>query len=206
MSYYQELNLSNRPFRNRGLPWAIALVLAAGSLIALFIIFSENQALTRQSKTIKSELQTVNGQVAEIRKKDQEVAQSLTPAQKRDWVAAYELINRKRFPWSRLFSDLEGILPPTVRVNRIGIRDIAAQDGDIVAVFELVLQSKDPLTVNNVIEKMQAGSVFQAEMVNQTLLKGKDEQGLETSLRVRYRARTGVANGSQEVAQTGGAR
>ena len=206
VSYYNNLNLSNRPFRNRGLPWTVALILAAGSLIALFIIFSQNQQVTRQSALVQSDVNKLKGEISQIKQQDQEVAQSLTPQQKRDWFAAHDLINRKRFPWSRLFTDLEGILPAGVRVNRIGVRDIAARDGDIVSEFEMVLQSSEPLIINTIIERMQNGGVFQAEMINQTLLKGKDEKGLESALRVRYRSRAGVATGATQVAtvQTGG--
>jgi Tfp pilus assembly protein PilN len=188
-----KLNLASFPFRNRGLPWTIAVLLGLVSVAALAFILSQNAQVRRDSEQVKREINTLNQEIAQIKQKDQEIAATLTPEQKRDWRAAYGLINRKRFPWSRLFVDLEGILPRNVRVNRINVRDIAARGGEIVSEFELVVQSKDTDTVTGMVEQMENGGVFQADIMNQALLKGKNEVGTEWTLRVRYRPRSGVS-------------
>lgn len=202
----KKLNLASQPFRNRGLPWTVALLLSLASAAALAFILGQNAQVTRNIAEVKKDLNTLNQEITQIKQQDQEIAATLTPEQKRDWRAAYGLINRKRFPWSRLFVDLEGVLPRSARVNRINVRDIAANGGDIVSEFELVVQSKETETITSMIEAMENGGVFQADVVNQALLKGKNETGTEWTLRVRYRPRSGVSSAPPAIAanQTGG--
>ena len=206
MSFH--LNLASQPFRNRALPWTIALLLTLASAAALVFILNQNARVSRDLQKVKTEANALNAEISELKKQDQQVAENLSPQQKSDWRAAYELVNRKRFPWSRLFNDLEGVLPRNVRVNRINVRDIAARGGDIVSEFELVVQSKDTDTVTGMIQAMENGGVFQADVINQALLKGKNVSGTEWTLRVRYRPRSGVASSGETVAanQMGGQR
>ena len=206
MSY--KLNLASRPFRNRGLPWTIAALLSLVSITALVYILGQNAQEKGKLATVKNDITSLNKEIAELKKKDQQIASTLMPEQKRDWRAAYGLINRKRFPWSRLFVVLENTLPRNVRVNRINVRDIAANGGEIVSEFELVVQSKDTDTVTGMVETMENGGIFQADIMNQALLKGKNESGTEWTLRVRYRPRSGVAGSAPDTvaANQGGQR
>ncbi len=192
------LNLASRPFRNRGLPWTIAVLLSLVSVAILAFVLKQNAQVKGDLEQVKKDITGINKQVSEIKQQDQQIASTLTPEQKRDWRAAYGLVNRKRFPWSRLFVDLENTLPRSVRVNRINVRDIAANGGDIVSEFELVVQSKDTDTVTGMVSTMENGGIFQADIVNQALLKGKNESGTEWTLRVRYRPRSGVASSAND--------
>ena len=206
MSY--KLNLASHPFRNRGLPWTIAALLSLASITALVYILGQNAQEKGKLATVKNDITSLNKEITELKQKDQQIASTLMPEQKRDWRAAYGLINRKRFPWSRLFVDLENTLPRNVRVNRINVRDIAANGGEIVSEFELVVQSRDTDTVTGMVETMENGGIFQADIMNQALLKGKNESGTEWTLRVRYRPRSGVASSAPDTvaANQGGPR
>ena len=101
MSY--KLNLASHPFRNRGLPWTIAALLSLVSITALIYILGQNAREKGKLATVKNDITSLNKEIAELKQKDQQIASTLMPEQKRDWRAAYGLINRKRFPWSRLF-------------------------------------------------------------------------------------------------------
>jgi len=57
------------------------------------------------------------------------------------------LVDRKRFSWSRLFADLEAVLPGDVRVARIAVRHVRTQSGVTVADLELAVVAKSPTIV-----------------------------------------------------------
>lgn len=194
------LNLASRPFRNRGLPWTIAVLLSVVSVAALVFVLTKNAQVRRDLSAVKTDIDKIARDSKEIDAKNQQISDTLTPQQKNDWRAANQLVNRKRFPWSRLFVDLESALPSNVRVNRINIRDIAAIGNELISEFELVVQSRDTDTVTGMIDRMEAGGIFQADVVNQALLKGKNEIGTEWTLRVRYRPRAGVGAGNDTLA------
>jgi Tfp pilus assembly protein PilN len=101
-------------------------------------------------------------------------------------------VDRKRFSWSLLFSDLEAALPGTVRVTRISVKDVNTLGNQTVADLELVVVSKNPTTITQMISDMEAGGTFRAELIAQNLQKGRGEIGTEYVMKVRYAPRAGV--------------
>ena len=63
-------------------------------------------------------------QRADLKGKEEQVQQSLTPEQRTLLIAAHKLVAQKSFGWSRLFADLEGVLPGGVSVSRIDVENI----------------------------------------------------------------------------------
>jgi Tfp pilus assembly protein PilN len=188
-----KLNLASNPFRNRALPWTVSALVAIVSIVALLFIaqstFQTNakiQATQRDIADLRKDNDTLNK-----RAKDIEIA--LTPEQKRDLKYAHALVDRKRFSWSRLFADLESSLPGGIRVTRITVKEIGVQDGRPVADLDLVVASKTPTTVTEMIQGMESQGVFRAELVAQNPQRGKGETGSEYELNVHYVPRAGFA-------------
>jgi Tfp pilus assembly protein PilN len=188
-----KLNLASNPFRNRALPWTVSALVAIVSIVALLFI-------AQSTFRTNAKIQETQRDVADLRKdndtlnkraKDIEVA--LTPEQKRDLKYAHALVDRKRFSWSRLFADLESSLPGGIRVTRITVKEIGVQDGRPVADLDLVVASKSPTTVTEMIQEMESQGVFQAELVAQNPQRGKGETGSEYELNVHYVPRAGFA-------------
>ncbi len=188
-----KLNLASDPFRNRALPWTITALITLASVVGLLLIARstfQNNAKTLATQKDVAELQR---ETATLAKKAKEIETALTPDQKKELKYAHALVDRKRFSWSRLFADLESSLPGGIRVTRILVKEVHMQGDRPVADLELVVASKNPVTVTEMIQEMESQGVFSAELVAQNPQRGKGESGSEYELSVHYVPRAGFA-------------
>ena len=118
----------------------------------------------------------------------------LSPEQQQAVPAAHQLVERRKFLWSKLLVDLESSLPANVKVSRIAVRDVTIQGDQVVAELELAVFAKSPDTINQKISSMHQEGIFQAELRTQTLQKGRGETGTEYGFVVIYRPRSGYAH------------
>lgn len=206
----KRLNLANKPFTNRALPWAVTSILVAFSLIALIFIVRWTSEANAQASQVQNQITTLNQQEQLLRKRSEEVKQALTPDQLQVLKSAHELVDRKRFSWTRLLGDLEAVLPQDVRVARIAVRHVATSGGHTVADLELTVIAKTPTIVTDMIAEMDRGGIFQAELRSVSLQKGRGESGAEYELSVQYTPRAsfttstdGGARASVERSATG---
>jgi len=187
------LNVASKPFTNRALPWVITVALALFCFVAMLFVFRSTGEANARAAVVQREIASLKQQQQDIQKRAEEVQQALTPDQLQSLKSAHELVNRKRFSWSRLFADLEAVLPGGVRVSRIAVRQIRTQAGHTVADLELAVVAKAYNTVTDMIATMDQQGIFQAELHNQNLQKGKGEGGSEYELKVQYSPRAGYA-------------
>lgn len=186
------LNLASQPFRNRALPWTIAGVITVASLLALVFLISKSNQTNRRTAEIEREVDSQRQQISGLERRAEEIKRSLTPEQFETLKAAQSLVERKRFSWARLFADLEGALPASVRVKRISVRDVALRGERTVAELELVVVSKNPADATAMIMDMDRAGIFRAELVEQNLEKEGNANNTVSSLRVFYQPRGSV--------------
>lgn len=187
-----KLNLANKPFRNRTLPWVITAIVTGASLLALVFIISDARKARATTDSVAASLDTLRKQEAVLIQKKDEINRALAPEQKQLLDATHSLVDRKQFSWSRLFADLETALPANVRVARINVRDVYLRGNQTQAELELTVMSKAATDVTSMVAEMDQGGVFQATVTAQNLQKGKDADGTEWVLRVFYRPRAGA--------------
>jgi Tfp pilus assembly protein PilN len=193
------LNLASKPFSNRILPWALTAIILSVSLIGLIFVIRLTTNARNEASGLEAEivgLKTREHAALEAAKKLQ---QELSADQKQALPAAHALVDRKTFSWSKLLADLEGSLPDKVKVTRIAVRDVTRQGDQTVAQLDLAVFSQDPAVVNGMISSMHDEGIFQAEIRNQSLQKGRGEAGTEYELFVIYRTRSSFA--SENVAE-----
>jgi Tfp pilus assembly protein PilN len=193
----KRLNLSTKPFTNRALPWVVTVVLVFFSLIVLVFIARATSEANAKAEAVQKETRELNQQEQSILKQAEEVQSLLTPDQLQSLKSAHELVDRKRFSWSRLFADLEAVLPGDVRVARISVRHTRTQGGATVADLELAVVAKSPNIVTDMIANMDQQGIFRAELSSQNLQKGKGEGASEYELRVQYTPRSSFASADQ---------
>jgi Tfp pilus assembly protein PilN len=186
------LNLASQPFRNRTLPWTVTGVVALVSLVALALIIQSSMQTNAQADMVERDVKGLQAQADILKAQADKVKENLTPEQTQSLEAAHALADRKRFSWSRLFADLEAELPSSVRVTRIGVRDVAFRGGQTVADLDLSVIGKSPADVTSMIAKMDQNGIFHAEPLSQSLQKGRGETGTEWTLYVIYRPRAGA--------------
>ena len=198
------LNLASKPFSNRIVPWALTVIILFVSLIGLLIVVQLTTTTRNQANLIQAQITQLKQREQGLLEAAKQVQQSFTPEQQQALPAAHELVDRKSFSWSRLLADLESSLPPNVKVSRITVRDVTRAGGQTVAQLDLAVFATDPSTISEMMTNWQQEGVFQAELRNQNLQKGRGEKGTEYELAVIYRARAGYS--SENVAEVDASR
>ena len=188
-----KLNLSSSPFRNRVLPWSVTGVVALASIGALLFIAQATFQTNKQAEAADGDVAALRKEMAALNRRAKEIESTLTPEQKRTLKSAHTLVDRKRFSWSRLFTDLEAALPGSVRVARIMVKEVGADGDRSVADLDLVVVSKSPTTITQMIKDMASEGVFHAELISQSLQRGRGETGEEYEMLVHYVPRAGVS-------------
>lgn len=188
-----KLNLASRPFRNRALPWTVTALVTIASFVALLFIAQSTFRTNAKISTTQREVDDLQKETTLLAKKAKDIEIALTPDQKKDLKYAHALVDRKRFSWARLFSDLEASLPGSVRVTRILVKEVRMQGDRPVADLDLVVASKTPTNVTEMIQEMESQGIFSAVLVSQNPQRGRGETGSEYELNVRYVPRAGFA-------------
>jgi Tfp pilus assembly protein PilN len=204
-------NLATRPFNNRALPWVLTVSILFLSVIGLFLVVRLTTEANKQASLVQANINDLKQQEEALMIQAKAVKNSLTPEQQQTLRAAHELVDRKRFSWSRLFADLEASLPGSVKVSRIAVSNVTAQGDQMVAELDLAVFAKSSTTITEMISSMDRGGIFQAQLSSQNLQKGRGESGTEYELSVVYRPRAGYSTDSVAAVQeqansSGGAR
>jgi Tfp pilus assembly protein PilN len=187
------LNLSSRPFRNRVLPWTVTTIITAFSIVSLLFIAKWTFETNAKAQTAARDVAELHSQIDGLNKRAEDIKAALPPEQQRALKSAHALVNRKQFSWSRLFADLESALPQDVRVTRIAVKEIGTQ-GDRPSVnLDLIVASKNPAVVTQMIEDMERQGIFHAELISQNLQRGKEVGGAEYEMNVHYLPRAGAS-------------
>lgn len=189
-----DLNLASKPFSNRLLPWALTAIILFVSVIGLVLVVRLTTVARRQGDALQVEINSQRQKEQGLLKNAETVKNQLTPEQQQALPAAHQLVDRRKFSWSRLLVDLEASLPQNVRVSRIAVRDVTTQANQTVAELELAVFTKTPSTITDMISAMHQDGVFLPELRGQTLQKGRGEAGTEYELYVIYRPRSNYSN------------
>ncbi len=190
------LNLATRPFNNRVLPWLLTFVVLLVSVIGLFLVVHFTSQANSEAAVVQVNINSLRQQEQNLMEQAKAVQNTLTADQQLTLKAAHQLVDRKRFSWSRLFADLEASLPGSVRVSRIAVRDVTPQGDQMIAELDLAVFAKTPTTITEMISSMDRAGVFHAELRSQNLQKGRGESGTEYELYVVYRPHAGFASDS----------
>jgi Tfp pilus assembly protein PilN len=205
------LNLASDPFRNRTLPWTIAAVVSAVSLVALVYVLSEYRRVNAESAGSERQVAAMRDQRKDLERQAEEIRQTIPAEQRQTLDAAHALVSRKGFSWSQLFSDLEGLLPQSVRVSRINVREVAQVGDQTRADLDLTVVGRAPTDVTGMITEMSRAGNFSAVPVSEKQESGRGGAGYEWVLRVSYvqrarRGRPAAAGDAGASARTRGAR
>jgi uncharacterized membrane-anchored protein YhcB (DUF1043 family) len=185
------LNLASKPFSNRALPWILTVIILVASLVGLLFVVRFTTQTNREAALVQADTNKLKQEEDALVKTAQQVKDSFTPEQLQLLRAAHQLVDRKKFSWSRLLADLESSLPATARVSRIAVKDVAADGNQTIAELDLVILAKSPTTITEMISAMDRAGIFHAELRAQNLQKGRGESGTEYELFVVYRPRQG---------------
>ena len=181
-----KLNLASRPFRNRTLPYLIALLLLALSVGGAILCFAQLREISRNNELARSQITDIEAELKELNNKGELVQQELPPDKRAELIAAHKLVANKSFGWSKLFSDLEGVLPGSVSASRISVQNVFKDGGRIKAELDFAVLSKDYQSVAQMLDNMNNSGVFKAELRGQDLQKTERSTYTEYTLNLIY--------------------
>jgi Tfp pilus assembly protein PilN len=200
-----KLNLATHPFRNRTTPYILSLVLIALGAFGALVGISQWYQAGKENEIARKQLDEMEKEIAGLKGEGEKVQQQLTPEQRQVLIAAHKLVANKTFGWSRLFADLESVLPGNVSTSRISVENIY-RDGDRVkADLELSVLSRDYQSVMGMIGAMNNSGLFQAELRGQDRQENERVTYMEYTLRLIYSPAYGYSTTTtqSDVAQGG---
>jgi Tfp pilus assembly protein PilN len=199
-----KLNLASKPFRNRTTPYLLSLIMLALAVSGGLLCFSQIRKNSAESELARNQVEQMQDEVKRLKGEGEKIQQQLSPEQQGMLIASHRLVANKSFGWSRLFADLESVLPNNVSASRISVENIY-KDGDRVkAELELGVLSRDYQAVMAMIGTMNNSGLFQAELRDQNLQKNERTSYTEYTLRLIYTPAYGYAAApSSDVAQNG---
>lgn len=181
-------------------------MLAAGLLVigALGGIFAVSQLYqySKENEIARKQVDDMESEVGRLKGEGAKVQQQLSPHERELLIASHRLVANKTFGWSRLFSDLESVLPGSVSASRIAVQNIY-RDGDRVkAELEFGVLSRDYQAVMGMIGTMNNSGLFQAELRGQDRQESERQTYTEYTLRLVYTPAYGYSTAAaDEVAQ-----
>ncbi|MEO6587992.1 MAG: hypothetical protein ABIP06_01580 [Pyrinomonadaceae bacterium] len=189
-----KLNLSSHPFRNRTLPYVLSLLLVAFAVAGAVLSFAKLNNIKSENEIAKSQSEEMQAQLNELNQKGELVQQLLSPQEQALLIAGHKLVANKSFGWSRLFADLESVLPGSVSVSRIAVENIyKTADGRTQAELDFAVLSRDYQSVLSMIDKMHGTGAFQADLRGQDLQKSDHFTYTEYTLHLVYRPSGGYS-------------
>ena len=181
-----KLNLSSRPFRNRTLPYLLALLLVAFSVAGAVLCFAKLRGIDEQNANALKGIAQLNTELAELQSRKDQIQQELTPEQRALLIGAHKLAANKSFGWSMLFAQLERVLPGSVSASRIGVENVFRDGDKVKAELDFAVLSRDYQSVAQMIDNMNNSGVFRAELRGQDLQKTERLTYTEYTLRLIY--------------------
>ncbi len=187
------LNLASKPYSNRIVPWALTAIILFVSLIGLILVVRLTTRANNEADRVQLEINALKQREQGLLAAAKSVKAAFSADQQQALPSAHQLVDRKAFSWSGLLSDLEASLPGNVKVSRISVQDVTIEGDSTVAQLDLALFAQSASTINAMISSMHQEGVFQLELRNQNLQKGRGESGTEYEFFVTYRPRPGFA-------------
>ena len=187
MSIHIPINLASDPFR-RDRPLMIASV-AAGILLALLIVAQGLVILTerRQAAATRVDIERVNAQLrahsAEQAKLDATVRRPENAEVLERSLFLNDLIERKGISWTKIFSDLEKVMPYNLRLVSVRLPEVDSQNQ---VFLDMLVSSKDVLPVLDLLKRLEASPQFGPTSVVNSLPPSQTDPFYRYHLTVSY--------------------
>lgn len=181
------INLASEPFRKdrpilaAGYGLAVLLTVLLGFLV--FLIIQERGQLKderRQAADLEAKVKKLSGEQGlvntQLRKPENEAVFERN-------VLLNTLIDRKGISWTRIFADMEKVLPGNVRLISIRLPQINAQNQ---VMLDMVVGAQDQGPVLDLLKRFESSPVFGATTVHSFLPPSQQEPLYRYRISVNY--------------------
>ena len=155
------INLASDPFR-RDRPMLVASSAAAVVLVALacvlaFLVLGERER-ARETRVavnrLDTELRTISAEQSRL---EATLRQPVNAAVLERSLLLNTLIERKSISWTRIFADLEGVMPYNVRLIQVRLPQINSRNE---VTLDMIVGSQEPAPVIDFLKKLEASPLF----------------------------------------------
>lgn len=180
------INLSSEPFR-RDRPFVVATV-ALGSLLTMTLFALTYLAIAGRDEALdaRQEVQKARGQLEALTKIQGALQQQLYQPQNAEVIERSVFLNklllRKGISWTRIFADLEKVLPNKVRI--IQVRPAITTSNDVYLEMDVASQSSEP--VIDMLMRLEGSEQFGATHVATWLPPSQTEPMYRYRINVNY--------------------
>jgi type IV pilus assembly protein PilN len=181
------INLASEPFR-KDRPMLVASGLCAAVLTALlgvlvYLIVADRSRLgdTRaQVARLNQELATVSAEQARL---DLTLRQPANASVLERSLLLNTLVERKSVSWTRIFADLEGVMPVNVRLIQVRLPQINSRNE---VLLDMVVGAQGPEPVITFLKQLQASPLFGPATVHNSVPPSDNEPLYRYRVSVNY--------------------
>jgi hypothetical protein len=161
MAIQVPINLASEPFRRDR-----QVLVASAALGVLLIVLLGWQLITinskrHQSADIQVRINRVNGQLRTITSEQAKLNATLRKPENAEVlersVFLNTLIDRKSISWTRIFADLEKVMPPTVRLVSVRLPEVDTQNE---VQLDMLIGAKEVLPLIELVKRLEASPQF----------------------------------------------
>jgi len=161
MAIQVPINLASEPFRRDR-----QVLVASAALAVLLIVLLGWQLITinskrHQSADIQVRINRLNGQLRTITGEQAKLNATLRKPENAEVlersVFLNTLIDRKSISWTRIFADLEKVMPPTVRLVSVRLPEVDTQNE---VQLDMLIGAKEVLPLLELVKRLEASPQF----------------------------------------------
>lgn len=183
-----QINLATQPFQRERPVLVASLVLAAVLVALLGLQWSLIRAEQGEGSELRRSIAQLEQQLAEVRQQEAGLRNRIAGQDNETllWRNRFFnlLIRRKAISWTRLFSDLEQVLPYNVKL--VQIRPQLASNAEVF--LEMVVAARSPEPVIEMLRALEASSRFQRAQVLASVPPSDTEPLYRYRVSVQYAA------------------
>jgi hypothetical protein len=181
-----QINLSSEPFR-RDRPWIVAsIALSSVLLVTLGLLTYLALGGRDESLEARQEAAKAQAQLAALTSEQSRLEAALLKPENGEVIERSVFLNllllRKGISWTRIFADLEKVVPHNVRI--IQVRPRVTPNNDIYLEMVVGSQTSDP--VIDMLMKLESSQQFGATYVANMLPPSQTEPLFRYSINVNY--------------------
>ena len=181
-----QINLSSEPFRKDRVFLVTSAAIAAGLIALLIVLISVAITDRQRMQASLLALDKANRELASIGSQQRRLTNELRQSGNSDVLDRSQFINtllfRKGISWTRLFADLEKVVPANVRI--ISVRPQADAQDHIF--LDLVLGAESQKPVVDLLTRFESSEVFGSTVVSVILAPSQTDPLFRYRVTVNY--------------------
>ena len=155
------VNLASEPFRRDRPVLAASAVLALALLIALIVQIGSIFSARNQAAETRAMLDQMDRQLATVKTEQARLDGTLSKPQNAEVLDRSQFLNslieRKSISWTRIFSDLEKVVPYQVRLVAVRLPQVDSQNQ---VLLDMVVGAESPGPVLELLKRLEASPQF----------------------------------------------